>query len=425
MRERIFFFAVIVLYVHSHFGLQSSFKESSLDHDASWALSQEGPIKKTESAEELSSVTTTRQHPHAGARFANGSYGYVADVTIVRQQMLKSLHQNSNMNQERTPAMAYLPLNSEELETVCNSEPRDSSLERKAGWRLLRRMKVNETSVQSNNLEASGSKILCAIYTYEKKHKAVTAIGETWGWRCDGFFAASTKTVTESTETGFGAIDLPHKGEEEYENMWQKVRSIWAYAHDNYIEDFDYFYLAGDDTHVIVENLRAYLDSLGPRARSEPLYLGHWIPDTSGQKGDYFCGGGAGYLLNKKALRILVKEMFPQCRPKLQTHAEDRTIGDCFRRCGILGNRSVDEFGSQLFHGADPHFVSHYKGDKGYYQQVYDFWGNQFGHKTGLDLASNYSISYHLLRGAMKMKRHHAIVYKSCPKGTLLGDLLL
>jgi hypothetical protein len=121
---------------------------------------------------------------------------------------------------------------------------------------------------------------------------------------------------------------------------------------------------------------------------------------------------------------MLVKEIFPRCRPKLQTHAEDRTVGECLRKFGILGNRSVDVFGSQLFHGSDPHFVSHYKGDKGYYQQVYDFWGKQFGHKTGLDLASNYSITYHLLRGPMKMKRHHAIIFKSCPRGTVLGDLL-
>ncbi|CAJ1942704.1 unnamed protein product [Cylindrotheca closterium] len=425
MQGRNFLCVGIALYVSSHFLLQQSFNGGSpLDNNNAdfWSWSTlDVPITKTvgqpskeDEASSTSLVDTTRQHPHAGARFPNGSYGYIADVTMVRQQMLKSLEQNSN--QEHTiDVMSYLPLNSEELETVCNSEPREPSLERKAGWRLLRRMKVNETTLPSINLPP-GSKLLCAIYTYEKKHKAVKAIGETWGWRCDGFFAASTTTVTDPTEPGLGAIDLPHKGKEEYENMWQKVRSIWAYAYDNYIEDFDYFYLAGDDTHVIVENLRAYLESLGPRAKSEPLYLGHWIPDISGQTGDYFCGGGAGYLLNKKALRMLVKDIFPRCRPKLQTHAEDRTIGECFRKFGILGNRSVDAFGSQLFHGSDPHFISHYKGDKGYYQQVYDFWGKHFGHKTGL--------AYHLLRGPMKMKRHHAIIYKSCPQGTLLGDLM-
>ena len=117
-------------------------------------------------------------------------------------------------------------------------------------------MKVKASNVQHK----PKSKILCAIYTHEKKHDAVTAVGETWGWRCDGFFAASTKTVTDPKEPGLGAVDLPHEGKEEYANMWQKVRSMWAYVNDNYKDDYDFFYICGDDVYVAVENLRAYLD---------------------------------------------------------------------------------------------------------------------------------------------------------------------
>jgi hypothetical protein len=38
-------------------------------------------------------------------------------------------------------------------------------------------------------------KLHCTIYTYKKKHRNVQASSEAWGWRGDGFFAASTKTV--------------------------------------------------------------------------------------------------------------------------------------------------------------------------------------------------------------------------------------
>ena len=50
-------------------------------------------------------------------------------------------------------------------------------------------------------------------------------------------------------------------GEESYDNMWQKSRSIWKYIATHYLNSFDYFLLGGDDMFYIIENLRAYLNS--------------------------------------------------------------------------------------------------------------------------------------------------------------------
>ena len=101
----------------------------------------------------------------------------------------------------------------------------------------------------------------------------LAGIRDTWGWKCDKLFAASDLTSvanisitkndhndTHQSSNGnenhnhnhigfddkidivnFGAIDLPHFGKEEYNNMWQKTRSIFGYVHDNYISDYDYF----------------------------------------------------------------------------------------------------------------------------------------------------------------------------------------
>ncbi len=55
------------------------------------------------------------------------------------------------------------------------------------------------------------------------------------------------------------AIALLHEGEESYYNMWQKVRSIWRYIAKHYADDYDYFFLSGDDTFVIMEKLYDYL----------------------------------------------------------------------------------------------------------------------------------------------------------------------
>lgn len=79
-------------------------------------------------------------------------------------------------------------------------------------------------------------------------------IAQTWAKGCDGFFAASNYT-----DPPIGAIDLPHFGEEDYTNMWQKVRTMWSYAYEQYRDEYDYFYICGDDTYVVVENLRLFL----------------------------------------------------------------------------------------------------------------------------------------------------------------------
>jgi glycoprotein-N-acetylgalactosamine 3-beta-galactosyltransferase len=63
------------------------------------------------------------------------------------------------------------------------------------------------------------------------------------------------------------AIELPHLGEEKYQHMWQKIRSIWKYVAANYLDNFEWFLLGGDDMYFIMENLRDYLAS--PDVQSE------------------------------------------------------------------------------------------------------------------------------------------------------------
>jgi hypothetical protein len=57
------------------------------------------------------------------------------------------------------------------------------------------------------------------------------------------------------------AVNIKHEGEESWNNMWQKIRSIWKYVHKNYRDDFDWFLLGGDDMFYIMENLKTYLES--------------------------------------------------------------------------------------------------------------------------------------------------------------------
>jgi Fringe-like len=423
------------------------------------------------------------EHPHAGARYPNGTFGYVADVTASRRRIAQRYRMDSNGSSisSRIPS-DYMPFSSQaQLSQVCGALPMEGRERR--GWQILKR--VNVHTKQHGNMDsislplasrekvasvgATGSgataeipqrRILCAVYTHEKNHDRIDGITDTWGWRCDGFFAASTKTVLPSSqEPGAGAaIDLPHLGPEEYGNMGQKTKSIVAYMYDNFL-DYDYFYLAGDDTHLIVENLRRYIsvvesdilanltgeDPSTKALPSElPLYMGMRIYHGKVE----FHHGGSGYVLNREALRRVVSVGFDpksdkRCDLLAQTSAEDRFMGRCIRRLGIRPVDSSDSVGRQRFHAMHPEFVERFPGvDRDanvvigtkkradrtdyWWQAVYEYWAKNNkspGWKTGVDLVSPESISFHHMRGINAMKRHHALLYPtSCPIGSPLGD---
>ena len=82
------------------------------------------------------------------------------------------------------------------------------------------------------------------------------ATRNTWAKKCDGFIAFSTVE-----DPSFPSVNILHEGDESYDNMWQKSRSIWKYIHAFLVDQYDFFLLGGDDMMYVVENLRAYLGS--------------------------------------------------------------------------------------------------------------------------------------------------------------------
>ncbi len=82
-------------------------------------------------------------------------------------------------------------------------------------------------------------RILCMIYTHSKyNEKLIEAAVNTWAKKCDGFFAASNYTNVD-----LGILNVPHRGEESYGNMWQKAKSMWDFAYDHYLDSYDYFHM--------------------------------------------------------------------------------------------------------------------------------------------------------------------------------------
>jgi hypothetical protein len=183
-----------------------------------------------------------RDHPHGGARDAHGCFGYIHDPTFLRNHPLPLTERPDN----GTLHICELPLG--------------EGPEGPGGAMAFEKIRLVPSSQKH-------PKVLCIVYTHSGRHHILQSIAETWGPRCDGFLATSN-----ATDARLGAVDIVHRGPERYSNMWQKVRSTWAYVYDHYLNDYDWFHIGGDDMFVIPENLR-YAMSRHP-IDDTPLYLG-------------------------------------------------------------------------------------------------------------------------------------------------------
>jgi hypothetical protein len=372
--------------------------------------------------------SVARDHPHAGARDENGTWPYIPDVEAIRRTVLRRIQQQS------IDPKHYLPL--EPGSSVCQDAP-GTGFEGVDGYKALREyieldgpdplpeevapVEEGLTSTRDGHLqryrhgpppisrtEATPPRILCSVYSYEGNHHRLTDIADTWGWRCDGFFGASTKT-----DRDIGAVDLPHQGPEEYENMWQKTRSMVAFMYDYYLDDYDYFLLSGDDTYIILENLRNYLlllESETGGRNAQPLYIGR----AFALHGTQYHTGGPGYLLNQAALRRLVEDGLPYHFANTVTSGEDVIMGTIMAVLHIHIVDTTDASNRQRFFHNALDFVA---SDR--ILEYYDILLYSRGSRTGRNIMSTQSIGFHRISS---MKRFSAILYNACPRGTVLGD---
>ena len=124
-----------------------------------------------------------------------------------------------------------------ELDAFCARKEKD------AHGKLLSKIKI-ATEAEVTKPKIAG-RLLCIVYCIKSKHKtAVAAVRKTWASKCDGFVAMS-----DFTEPDLPALNVPHEGKEEYNNIWQKVRSIWLLVYQRYRHDFEWFSIGGDDIY--------------------------------------------------------------------------------------------------------------------------------------------------------------------------------
>ncbi|CAJ1962312.1 unnamed protein product [Cylindrotheca closterium] len=246
--------------------------------------------------------------------------------------------------------------------------------------------------------EPEGNRVLCMIYTMEKKHHtAIRVMRETWAPGCDGFLAFSTKS-----DPRIPAISVNHMGREKYGNMWQKVISMNMFVGQHYISQFDWFYIGGDDLVAFPQNLKNYLARFNS---SEAHYIGRRFKfDEVG-----FNTGGAGYALSRPSLQCLVDHRIDsRCMPWKASAQEDVLTGRCLKHaCNITYTDTRDEQLRERFHHFGPQLLYIYKGKIPWYRKYNKEWGVL----SGKDCCSPETINFHYIKNPATVRFLHHYVH--------------
>lgn len=234
--------------------------------------------------------------------------------------------------------------------------------------------------------------------------------------------------------------------------VWQKVRAIWTYAYDHYHDEFDYFYIAGDDVYMAVDNLRVYLN--GPEVkRLQDGYIDKisatYINRTMGTEKLRprplmfstpmmwqripVIAGGAGYVLNQAALQVWGEKGADRYETERIDSKEDFLFGKFLADQGIFMSDTQDEKkGSRFGMAAD--FTYHFNGVRSPVRPLRLRAVFGYDIRAGIDHSSEQQISFHLKDDkphlerlgqnntiAELMMRYHAILYHKCDEAVVSG----
>lgn len=363
------------------------------------------------------------------------------NITVQKKQKGKKIHDpyillnknDNNIDDNQTSS----------LKEICIVEP-GTGEEGPAGLIALYKIQqgLKELSSTSTVTTVDDPKILCIVYTHSGRHHVVQSIVSTYGRQCDGFFAASNVT-----DTSLGTWDLQHEYShyyynESYDTMWNKVRVIWFYVYQHYLTDFDWFHIGGDDMYLIPTNLRYFIKTTSSRnpknqsststsSSSSPLprgrYLGASLCNPK-QPFRRFCGGGAGYTLNRRAVRMLVHQMFKTNNCPASPYGtiasdEDIRIGRCLEGVNIFCEDTNDHRHEIRYHHLDVQFHASWTSNRyslWSWEKLY-YFHNILTNQSKLGQISQTSISFHLDKGTIRsinydhgIRRYHAILYQQC-----------
>lgn len=170
-------------------------------------------------------------------------------------------------------------------------------------------------------------------YYYDSHPYPETAIQETWSKRCSKVIFFDSQTRMRKVTT----IKITSQKSE----SWAALREALMHISSQYLDSYDWFLKAEDDTFVIMENLAYYLSV---HNATESTYFGHAYEYW----GTTFNAAGPGIVLSQAALRRLNSKLAKgHCGSS--SMAGDGLLGRCLSEIGIVPEDTRDHMARARF----------------------------------------------------------------------------
>ncbi|KAF2366476.1 Fringe-like [Trinorchestia longiramus] len=172
------------------------------------------------------------------------------------------------------------------------------------------------------------------------------------------------------------------------QGLWNKTKFAFQHAYDSFLNDFDWFLKADDDTYFIIENLRDLLRTQDP---NDNIYFGCNLrtPDSTG-----YMSGGAGYVLSRAALQQLGPALHNSQSWLTDTDPEDVNIGAVLRAAGAQPGDSRDTEGRPRFFPLSARWLADPRQDG---QPDWYWLLTGYAHNTSPQCCSPRAISFHYM----------------------------
>ncbi|CAF1401046.1 unnamed protein product [Rotaria magnacalcarata] len=231
----------------------------------------------------------------------------------------------------------------------------------------------------------SRQRIFCVIKTFGGNLATrASTVHQTWASRCDKHVFLTAANLTKWNNTVLPILNL-HDVSDNYMELSVKVfDALNQIIQEPQPYDFDWLFMADDDTYVIMEHLRELLQHI-----RKPLAFGHLFVPKNQAPGHL--SGGAGYAINTAALRRMLPNLQTSCADWYVPGMEDVYVSRCLQHLNVSLDGAIDGYRHRFY---PLEFITMYKMELPKWFSDY----NSLQSYPGFDCCSANSISFHYMK---------------------------